>query len=255
MDPNREFLEYLDIQPEAEFLSKGDLLERVRALGGHISPRNLAFYTAEGLVPRSIRVGSRVGAYPRSVASLLAWISRARERGLPIDAIRELTPLWRFLYRAVHKDGELDLSELEYVARQHATSSEAAWAVPSVVNEVLHCPNCISKMRLILKNQQVEAADEPMTISFEMTTIEPGAASARPVAVTTITLPVVRDTDGEDPRTIVLGTPVGVPVDRSPIPDDEEVELTAKPTSQEIRTGDQTPDPAARTTKRKTAAR
>lgn len=255
MDPNREFLEYLDIQADAEFLSKADLLERVRALGGHISPRNLAFYTAEGLVPRSIRVGSRVGAYPRSVASLLVWISRARERGLPLDAIRELTPLWRFLYRAVHKDGELDLSELEYVARQHATSSEAAWAVPSVVNEVLHCPNCVAKMRFILKNQEVEAVDAPMTISFEMTTIEPGAVSARPVAVTTITLPVLRDIDGEDPRTIVLGTPVGVPVDRSPIPDDDEVELTTKSTSVETRTRERTRKQAARATTRKTNSR
>lgn len=229
MDPNREFLDYLDIQAEADFLSKGDLLDRVRRLGGHISPRNLAFYTAEGLVPRSIRVGSRVGAYPRSVALLLAWISRARERGLALEAIRELTPLWRFLYRAVHKERVLNLAELEYVARQHALSPEAAWAVPFVVNEFLHCPNCLSRMTFVLKNGEELQRSDPMTISFEMTALEPGESAARPVAVTTITLPVLRDTTGEDPRTIVVGTPNGIPVDRSrKEPDEETVELTAK---------------------------
>ena len=37
--------------------------------------------------------------------------------------------------------------------------------------------------------------------------------------------------DGEDPRTIVLGTPVGVPVDRTDTSDQDDVEITAKPSA------------------------
>ncbi len=137
------FLEYLQLQgSKPDLVTKSDLMSEVRHVGYRIGERQLSFYVSEGILPKSIRVGSRAGAYPRIVVDLLKWVLRARDGGLTVEAIRELLPVWKLLTRA-RRDKRLDLGELEYVARQHVTTTEGSMAMPAVVSDVLRtCPDC-----------------------------------------------------------------------------------------------------------------
>ena len=131
------FLEYLQLQgSDPELVTKSELLTAVRRRGYSVGDRQLTFYISEGLVPKSVRVGSRAGAYPRIVIELLIWILRAKEGGLSVEAIRELLPVWKFLIRA-RNDRRIDLNELEYIARQHVQTIEGSYAIPPVVANVL----------------------------------------------------------------------------------------------------------------------
>ena len=142
------FLEYLELQDgRSSLVTKSELLANVRKAGYSISDRQLTFYVSEGLVPRSVRVGTRAGAYPTSVVWLMEWILEARDAGASIDALKELLPVWKFLVRA-RNDNVLNLGEFEYVARQHVTSYEASLDVPRVVTSVLMrscCSRCLRR--------------------------------------------------------------------------------------------------------------
>ena len=112
LDQN-EFLEFMMLdRGEPQLVTKSELLERVRGYGLAISDRQLTFYVTEGLLPKSIRAGSRAGVYPRKVVSLLSWILRFREMGVPLEAIKELIPVWKFLMKC-RNDGVLDLQQFE----------------------------------------------------------------------------------------------------------------------------------------------
>ena len=57
------FLEYLQLQgSDPELVTKSELISAVRQRGYSVGDRQLTFYISEGLVPKSVRVGSRAGA-------------------------------------------------------------------------------------------------------------------------------------------------------------------------------------------------
>jgi DNA-binding transcriptional MerR regulator len=159
------FLEYLQLQGgEPDLVTKSELLAEVRKRGFPIGDRQLTFYVSEGLVPRSVRVGSRAGAYPRIVVRLLTWVLRAREAGVAVDAIKELLPIWKFIVSAVN-DRRINLGELEYIARSRLTSFEAALAVPDVLTDVLrgHCRECVGQIEIVNKDGSIASLKDPRT--------------------------------------------------------------------------------------------
>lgn len=214
------FLEYLQLQgSEPDLVTKSELIAAVRDRGYSIGERQLSFYVTEGIIPKSVRVGSRAGAYPRIVVQLLTWVLRARDRGLTVESIRELLPVWKLLIRARRED-RLDLGELEYVARQHVVSVEASMAVPAVVSDVLTtcatCMGCVSTDVVVVMKDGSEhkLADKHTTLGFAIARrAEPAtdADGAEPrasswIAQTRITLASTENkTLGADPTTVVLG--------------------------------------------------
>lgn len=208
-----EFLEYLELQGNLNMVTKSELLDLVRSKGGHISHRQLTTYISEGLIPESARIGSRSGAYPEIIADLLAWVSDARSRGLSLRSIKELIPVWRFLIEACNKR-ELSLVEFEYRARQHVTSSEAAFHVPFLLLRCLPCPRCLAEHKvdsitIIPKDgEAVELnGDEPVTIDFVMAQRDDDTGDVRRVAH----LPLPLTMPKEDPRfRVALGISNGV---------------------------------------------
>jgi DNA-binding transcriptional MerR regulator len=130
------FFEYLELQGNDELVLKSELQAEVRRAGLSLSVRNLTFYISEGLVPQSVRAGSRAGVYPKIVVELMIWILSMRKAGASIDTLRELLPIWKFLIRS-RLSHRLDIGELEYVARQFATSTASQFAVPAVVAQVM----------------------------------------------------------------------------------------------------------------------
>jgi len=209
------FMEYLQLQgSDPELVTKSELIAAVRKHGYSVGDRQLTYYVSEGLIPKSVRVGSRAGAYPRIVVNLLAWILRAKDGGLSVEAIRELLPVWKYLVRA-RNDGRIDLGELEYIARQHVVTIEGSYAIPSVVADVLHnslCSKCRAKclanLILVLKDGTERTLSDPSaTIGFAIARRgdeDSGETEAKWVARTRITLATNGDT-ANDPTTVILG--------------------------------------------------
>ncbi|BCT76266.1 hypothetical protein SCMU_21080 [Sinomonas cyclohexanicum] len=211
------FLEYLQLQgSEPDLVTKSELLAAVRRRGYSIGERQLSFYVSEGIVPKSVRVGSRAGAYPRIVVELLAWVAGARDGGLAVDTIRELLPVWKLLIRARNAK-RLDLAELEYVARQQVSSLEGSLAIPAVVTDVLHvcgkCHACADVVVILKDGSEKMLASYDTTLGFAIARrvdVEANGSdesSGRPVwfARTRITL-AINDKDVKtDPTTIILG--------------------------------------------------
>ena len=217
-----DFLEYLqlDVGDEPRLVTKSELLTQVRKRGGSISDRQLTFYVSEGIVPKSVRVGSRAGAYPRAVVNLLVWILRAREQGLSVEAIKELLPVWKFVMRA-RRDQRLELAELEYVARQCVTTMEAVLFVPNVVMDVMMCSLCdhfISDIVVVSKDgskHPLGAADT--TIGFTAIRAPAPDEDGEPMwwGYRRIVMPTATD-PSDDPTNVVLGIAPGVPVPPMP---------------------------------------
>lgn len=207
-----DVLELLEMQTETSFLTKSELLDYVRKQGVSISDRQLITYGSEGLIPRSVRIGSRAGAYPTIVGDLLVWIGRMRKQGLSVEAIKELLPAWKFMQRA-WKAKELDLAELEYVVRSHVHSTEAAYAVPALLPTSMPCVNCIATMKFILKDGSVADHREatPLTVKFQMYEVDEGTHEPRELHMVSVPLPAV-PTSKNDPTTIAVGLPLGMPV-------------------------------------------
>jgi DNA-binding transcriptional MerR regulator len=210
MDEENSFLEYLQLQgSNPELVTKSELVAAVRDRGYSLSDRQLTFYVSEGLIPKSVRVGSRAGAYPRIVIELLAWVLRAKEGGLSVDAIRELLPVWKYLIRARHSM-RLDLAELEYIARQNVTSIEGSYAIPPVVADVLHafCARCRADLVVVLKDgTEKRLGDTSTTVGFAIarrSDEESGETDASWLARTRITFAGVTNVD-TDPSTVILG--------------------------------------------------
>ncbi|GAB3757558.1 hypothetical protein GCM10027599_23820 [Yimella radicis] len=214
------FLEYLQLQgSDPDLVTKSDLLNEVRQVGYRIGERQLSFYVTEGILPKSIRVGSRAGAYPRVVVDLLKWVLRAREGGLTVDAIRELLPVWKLLTRA-RRERRLDLGELEYVARQRVLSTEGSTAMPVVVSDVLMtCPECHgctpADIVVVMKDGEEKNLDDINTtlgfaIARQVEVETPGKDTPEVRSVwlarTRITLATGVDQDlRTDPTTVILG--------------------------------------------------
>lgn len=204
------FLEYLQLQgSDPELVTKSELIAVVRGLGYSVSDRQLTFYVSEGLIPKSVRVGSRAGVYPRIVVELLAWILRAKEGGLSVEAIRELLPVWKYLIRAC-RDGRMDLGELEYIARQHVATLEGSYAIPAVVSGVLHdvCPKCRAKIALVLKDgTEKTLGDSSATVGFAIARRGDGEddSEAKWIARSRLALGGDGGDAGKDPTTVILG--------------------------------------------------
>jgi hypothetical protein len=216
------FLEYLQLQgSDPDLVTKSELIAEVRHRGYSIGERQLSFYVTEGILPKSVRVGSRAGAYPRIVVNLLSWVLRARDGGVTVDAIRELLPVWKLLVRA-RRDKLLDLAELEYVARQHVTSVEGSMTIPAVVSDVLTtCENCMGcippDIEVLMKDgTKRNLSDRETTLGFAIAKrLEPegedselaGADSGRSTwfARTRITLAAAAGDVRSDPTTVILG--------------------------------------------------
>ena len=205
------FMEYLRLQgSDPELVTKSELLAAVRKRGYSVGDRQLTFYVSEGLVPKSVRAGSRAGVYPRVVVELLAWILRAKDGGLSVEAIREILPVWKYLVGAC-RDSRIDLGELEYIARQHVASIEGSYAIPSVVADVLHqvCPTCRAEFVIVFKDGTEHSLGDPSTtVGFAIARRgdeESGEPGAKWVARTRIALVVHGDGIAKDPTTVVLG--------------------------------------------------
>jgi DNA-binding transcriptional MerR regulator len=206
------FLEYLQLQgSDPELITKSELLSAVRQRGYSVGDRQLTFYISEGLVPKSVRVGSRAGAYPRIVIELLTWILRAKEGGLSVEAIRELLPVWKYLIRA-RNDRRIDLTELEYIARQHVQTIEGSYAIPPVVANVLIggiCTECSQGMRLILKDGREQSLCDPATtIGFAIARRgDDESGETGPTWLARTRMAMVDGFSGipQDPTTVILG--------------------------------------------------
>lgn len=161
------FMEYLELQDGTDLVTKSELLNEVRNAGFKLSDRQLTFYMSEGLIPLSVRAGSRVGVYPAVVAELMHWLLYMRNLGVSIDVLRELLPVWKFLKRSL-KHSSLDLNELELVARQHVSSSGALSAVPAAISFVLNClcDCCRPNVKLINRAGEEIHFDELISIGF-----------------------------------------------------------------------------------------
>lgn len=205
----QDFLEYLELQREPKLVTKSELIDAIRGRGKRISDRLLTYYSSEGLVPKSVRIGSRSGAYPAKVVDLLDWIIEFRNRGVSVDALKEMLPIWKWLQRA-HREHLLNLAEFELVCRNSELSHEALFSLPPLVFEVFDCPGCLAKTKLVLKDGSEVDAKESPTLSFAL--LDPSVEakdadqSSRSIFTTTLTLPV-GPVGVDDPHAIVLDLP------------------------------------------------
>jgi DNA-binding transcriptional MerR regulator len=224
LDQN-DFLEFLMLEPgEPHLVTKSELLERVRQRGLAISDRQLTFYVSEGLLPKSVRVGSRAGVYPMQVVNLLSWILRSREMGISVEAIKELVPLWKYLTRC-RNEGMLDLAEFEYIARQKLSSLDSVLAVPELVTYVLYshiCQECRKRLdvQLLAKDgRSYPINDSATTIGFaavKRRQDESGDEKTDWFGYRRITLASPPADYAADPTTVVLGIAPDEPTPPSP---------------------------------------
>jgi DNA-binding transcriptional MerR regulator len=203
----------MELQGSTDLVTKTELLDAVRAHGLSISDRTLTYYMTEQIMPKAVRVGTRGGAYPRVVIELLRWVVRAREMGTPVDAVRELVPLWEFLVRS-RRVGEILLSELEYLAREWVVSSEANHAVPWLVKETVGnlCPRCAPNVAWVLKDGTRVAQSDGLFVTFHLAEVdEHNPSIARRIEWTQLTLPGFAP-ELDAPDAVILGVPNGVRV-------------------------------------------
>jgi DNA-binding transcriptional MerR regulator len=238
MTEANELVELLELQQSTDLITKSELLELVRQRGCRISDRNLTYYASEGLIPAALRLGRRGVVYPRIAADQLSFVIQSREADLSLEAIRELLPLWKALQRGIREE-RLDLCELEIIARNTITKTEANFAVPMLVNRVMNgiCHECRAKIVWTLKDgsSRTEADDDDLTLTFVVAALDEETKQGRQIAWTQLRLPGIVDPSGDEPTTIILGIPNGIalckdshsPVDspaaKRSAPDGEEV--------------------------------
>ncbi|MEA2901407.1 MAG: MerR family transcriptional regulator, copper efflux regulator [Actinomycetota bacterium] len=215
-----ELTEYLDLQDSTEMVTKAEVRQALRDGGLTISDRNLVYYTSLGLVPPAVRVGNRAGTYPQIVIEQLAWVIRSRERGLSLDAIKEVLPVWRWLVWGRTRNC-IDLREFELAARRLEPSIEANYAIPNLVHDVITsclCGECLQQIEWILKDgtsfRHTEA--NPLKLSFLLATVDQATGKPHLMAWTQLSFPGLGSPDPSQPTSITLGLPIGLdlPVSR-----------------------------------------
>jgi DNA-binding transcriptional MerR regulator len=197
---SQEFVDLLDLQGTTELVTKSELLDKLRERDSGISARTLTYYMTEGLVPKAVRVGERAGAYPDLVVDMTDWVTSSRDIGLSIDAIKELLPVWKYLYLTSVRR-EIDLRMLEGLIERNVHSHEATHAVPSLLAWWV-CPHCLRKSVLINKNGDVVslADSEQQVIHFVH-----GQVGDEQGGVASIPLPTIpRERLVDDPNAIVM---------------------------------------------------
>lgn len=204
-----EFLEFLDYLKEPELLTKSELLDHVRREGLRVSERQLVTYITEGIIPKSVRVGARAGVFPAAVAMMLEWVVRTRDRGVTVEGVKELVPLWKYAARA-NRRHEFDFGEFELMARATLSLPDAMYAAPSVIYSTLYCPHCLDGMKFTLKDGSVveHTSEHPVSMGFQIADIDHNAEPEKVYRwdVGRMTLPVKMNTD--DTNLIVMGVPV-----------------------------------------------
>lgn len=207
------FMEYLELQNGSDLVTKSELLSAVREAGFKLSDRQLTFYTSEGLVPLSVRAGSRVGVYPAIVTDLMMWILYVRRIGVSIDALREILPVWKHLKRSV-KRKVIDLAELELVAGQYVSSSFGLSALPAAVSVELNsiCECCRQGIALIDRHGNETSFADATSIGFAIASPTPDGEDEddhvfvdKWVARTRISLATIPLPPNADPTTVRLG--------------------------------------------------
>jgi DNA-binding transcriptional MerR regulator len=231
MNEGDDFMELLELQGNLNMITKTQLLESTRKHGPGITDRQLTSFVSDGLLPKSARIGSRGGAYPALVEDQLYFVRSFRKRGLSVQAVKELLPLWRYMKRAI-RDHEVSLSEFEYIARETVTLPEAWYAVPSVLQENLPCPACDEKEWCGLKFRMKDGTELPavgstVTIGFAMAKQDEDGGVRR---VSTLRLAVPREDEGHNDTSVVLGIPNGMQLPDELHPQDEEVSTSTGPT-------------------------
>jgi DNA-binding transcriptional MerR regulator len=216
MGDEAEFIEFMEIQGSTELVSKTELLAAVRDRHLPVSERTLTYYITKGIIPKAARIGTRTGVYPRIVIELLSLALLNRQRGASIEATRQLVPLWKLIARGAIT-GELDLAEIEYVARQHVTLADANFAVPFMMKEILSYLPARDQETIVWRLKDGESFLQSRDDSFEVTFLlgaESEDGMTRIMAWSQLRLPGFgQDLDPNDPRTVVLGVPVGVDVE------------------------------------------
>lgn len=210
MEGDESIHEYFAIQASDETIAKADVVPAVRALGYHVTPRNLDYYVGAGLVPQALRSGSRVGVYPIVIVRLVVWLIRGRQRNLTIEALRELLPLWRFIVQA-ERGGVVDLGDFERLARKRVLSVEASLAVSWVFSELAVLPAAdLRAMKFILKDQAIVqwTPERPVGVRFLVGEIT-ASGSVSPIEWAEVKLPGLEQLSDVDPSTIVLGVADG----------------------------------------------
>jgi DNA-binding transcriptional MerR regulator len=207
----------LELQGSDRTVTPTTALDGLHERGRRVSKRTLSFWQEQGLLPPALRVGARGGVYPEIVEELIDWIAECRDRGVKVDVIRELLPMWQHLMRA-QIDGVVDVAALEHHARRIGLSREANYQVPVLVNFLTAglCPNCLDELDWVLKDGLVHSArDGALNLGFLIAEVDPAGGEPEFIAWTQLTLPGV-DTapDLGDPALIVLGLPVGVALRR-----------------------------------------
>jgi|GEM_PF-763312 len=216
MSEEAEFIEYMQIQGSTDLITKTELLVEMRQRNLAISDRTLTFYITKGIIPKAARIGSRSGVYPRIITELLALALLNRERGASIEATKQLIPLWKLIAKGA-VNGDLDLAEIEYVARQHVTMADANFVVPFMMSEVLSYLAPRDRNEIIWRLKDGDEIHQSRSETFEISFVlgaEDEDGVARAIAWAQLKLPGFDDhPDLDDPRTIILGVPIGKSVE------------------------------------------
>lgn len=210
-EAGNDFFDFMAMMPEPKVFTKQELLDEVRKNGFMISDRQLTTYVTEGIVPKSVRVGSRQGVFPAAVARLLHWVGMVRDdRGISLESTKELVPAWKFARRA-RCEGVFDVAAFELVVRENLISKEAMYALPSVFHAEMWCPDCIQKMEFRLKDGTITRHTDakPFSLSFEMFS-QDSAGEYKSISSTRVTFP--SHALETDPGLVVVGIPLDVPV-------------------------------------------
>jgi len=204
----------LDIQGTEDSVTPTEAIERLRGRGRKISRRTVSFWQEQGLIPAAMRVGSRGGVYPAIMVDLIDWISACRDRGVGLETVRELQPLWAYLMQGESKQ-EIDVADFERVARQLGLTLAASYCVPQLIHDLMSglCHHCLGHITWRLKDGTVRrhAPGSGLRLGFVIGEVEPESGDARILAWTQLTLPGLGDTpDLDDPALVILGLPIGV---------------------------------------------
>jgi DNA-binding transcriptional MerR regulator len=218
VDEGNDFMALLQLQDSLDLVTKTELMDLARQNGTPVSDRQLTALASDGLIPKSARIGSRSGAYPRVVVEQLSFVKRWRGRGLSVTAVKELLPIWRYMQRA-RRDREVSLSEFEYIARASITLPEAWFAAPMVLQEALPCPNCdnppLSEMKFLMKDGERKCVTDLETVSLGFVMFTEDEETRRVGKIVSMRLALPGLNEETNPSTVILGIPNGidVPVD------------------------------------------
>lgn len=181
----------------------------------HVSARRVATLINEHLIPQSIRFGSGRGVWPVATIDLARFVLDCQDGGIANPAIRELVPLWAVLHRSLVA-GQMDLAEIEAVARSRISDVEANNFIPVLVSGVVSwlLPEDRSCLTWHLKDGRELSPDEAVSfyITFLMTEPDEEAGVARPTSFAQLKLPGFDLPDLGGPDVVILGSPPDMPV-------------------------------------------